>query len=94
MSKSTLSGLPTEIPLRITKTGEKPIKRTYWFTSTFTSGSQSINGLFIAYLRRHSIPYIRILEKVWFIWNSCWCSYDYKTDGCNVHYYLLEYIQN
>lgn len=45
------AGLPLSVPLRITMTGEAPISRTYWFTSTFTSGRQSINGLFVAYAK-------------------------------------------
>lgn len=90
----TFAGLPLTVPLRITSTGEAPIRRTYWFTSTFTSGNQSINGLFVAYLRKHNIPYTRILNKVWFVWNGCWCHFDYETQGADVRYYLLEYIQN
>lgn len=92
--KATFEGLTTDIPTWIIMTGEAPIERSYWFTATFTSGSQSINGLFIAHLRKHRIPYIRIYEKIWFIWNGCWCSFDYETEGCDVHYFLLEYIQN
>lgn len=90
----TFAGLPISIPLRIVKTGEQPIRRTNWFTSTFTSGSQSINGLLVAYLRKNSIPYTRFLDQVWFVWNDCWCRCDYETEGLNVRYYLLEYIQN
>lgn len=90
----TFAGLPISIPLRIVKTGEQPIRRTYWFTSTFTSGSQSINGLLVAYLRKNSIPYTRFLDQVWFVLNGCWCRCDYETEGLNVRYYLLEYIQN
>lgn len=89
-----MARLPTDIPYRLTRTGEAPISRTYWFTATFTSGSQSINGLFIARLIKDNIPYIRIYEKIWFIWNGCWCSFDYETAGSDVHYFLLEYIQN
>lgn len=90
----TFAGLPISIPLRIVKTVEQPIRRTNWFTSTFTSGSQSINGLLVAYLRKNSIPYTRFLDQVWFVWNGCWCRCDYETEGLNVRYYLLEYIQN
>lgn len=92
--RDTFAGLPVSIPLRIVNTGEKPISRTYWFTATFTSGIQSINGLLVAYLRRQSIPYTRFLNQVWFVWNDRWCRCDYKTKGCDVRYYLLEYIQN
>lgn len=90
----TFAGLPISIPLRIVKTGEQPIRMTNWFTSTFTSGSQSINGLLVAYLRKNSIPYTRFLDQVWLVWNGCWCRCDYETEGLNVRYYLLEYIQN
>jgi len=90
----TFAGLPISIPLRIVKTGEQHIRRTYWFTSTFTSGSQSINGLLVAYLRKNIIPYTRFLDQVWFVWSSCWCRCDYETEGLDVRYYLLEYIQN
>ena len=96
MSKETafFAGLPICIPLRIINTGESHLSRTYWFTSTFTSGSQSINGLLVAYLRKQSIPYTRFYGQVWFVWTGCWCRCDYETEGLDVRYYLLEYIQN
>lgn len=82
------------VAYRLTITQEKPISRTYWFTSVFTRGSQSVRSLMVTHLIQENIRYIDVLGVLWFQYNGAWCAYDYEVQGNAVKFFLLEYIQN
>lgn len=82
------------IPYRIARYDEKPISRSFWFDALFTRGCQSVQSLMVDYLISHKIPYIRVLGRLFFQFRDMWCSYDYESEGENVKFFILEYIQN
>lgn len=74
---------------------EPPVKRTFWFESTWKYETDSVNDLLRRFLIKNAIEYLNTFNgDVWFIRNGDWCRCDYEVSGSTVRFYICEFTGN